>query len=77
MLTQASGFLRPRFGDRVTFSRADIQDLVIAELVDAIEREDVRSAVMTDFTEMAATDNPPFLLDNWRLSLSARRPLAT
>jgi hypothetical protein len=31
---------------------------------------------MTEITALAASDNPAFTLDYWRLNLMARRPLA-
>jgi trans-aconitate methyltransferase len=36
MLAEAEAHLRPEFGDRVSFLQADIQDLALAEPVDAI-----------------------------------------
>ena len=36
MLAEAAAHLIPRFGDRVTFLHADVQDLVLPEQVDAI-----------------------------------------
>jgi trans-aconitate methyltransferase len=52
------------------------RSVVLRAHLDAIADDNVRQAFMAELTDLAATDDPPFTLDYWRLNLAARRPAA-
>jgi trans-aconitate 2-methyltransferase len=53
-----------------------VQHVVLLEHLHALPNAAARTRFMDELTRMAATDEPPFTLDYWRLNLSARRPAA-
>lgn len=61
-----------------SFSGADeylefIRDVCVREHVARLPRDD-RLAFLRELTAAAAGDTPPFMLDYWRLNITARRP---
>ncbi|HUO13907.1 MAG TPA: class I SAM-dependent methyltransferase [Verrucomicrobiae bacterium] len=51
-----------------------VRNIVLRRHLERIPHEDERSEFMQSLTEQAALDDPPFLLDYWRLNLRGRIP---
>jgi trans-aconitate 2-methyltransferase len=65
-----------------TFSDASayrefVTSVVLLAHLDALSDDLTRQAFMTEITDLARGDDPPFALDYWRLNMSAVRPLAS
>jgi len=54
--------------------REFISNVVFLINLKRLPNERLRDQCVAKLTEMAAVDNPPFLLDYWRLNLRGRRP---
>jgi trans-aconitate 2-methyltransferase len=57
--------------------REFVTSVVLRAHLDALGDESTRQAFMTEITNLASDDDPPFTLDYWRLNMSAVRPLAS
>lgn len=64
------------FADAASY-REFVTSVVLRAHLDALDGETARTEFMTDITVQAANDDPPFILDYWRLNLTARRPPAS
>jgi len=51
-----------------------VRNIILRRHLEQIPSEDLRSEFMANLTEQAARDDPPFLLDYWRLNLQGRKP---
>lgn len=51
-----------------------VRNIILRQHLQCIPREDIRAQFMAILTEMASKDNPPFVLDYWRLNLRGRVP---
>lgn len=59
--------------DRATFS-AFLANVIYREHLSTIEDEHLRTEFIESLTDQAEHDDPPFLLDYWRLNMHATRP---
>jgi trans-aconitate methyltransferase len=66
---------RPVRFDEAEAFREFVTSVVLRAHLDAIDNPASRLALVDELTAMAAKDDPPFLLDYWRLNISAQRPL--
>lgn len=64
------------FADSAAFQEF-VTSVVLRAHLDAIASESARAAFMAEITARAAADDPPFLLDYWRLNIAACRPPAS
>jgi len=64
------------FPDSPAFSEF-VRSVVLHTHLNALPDDATRDAFMAEITTMAATDDPPFTLDYWRLNLAATRPQAS
>lgn len=51
-----------------------VRNIILRRHLEQIPTEDLRGEFMARMTEMAAGDDPPFMLDYWRLNLRGRVP---
>ena len=51
-----------------------VRNIILRRHLESIPTEDLRTEFMATLTEQAAGDDPPFLLDYWRLNLRGRVP---
>jgi trans-aconitate methyltransferase len=56
--------------------REFLRAAVLPAHLDALPDEATRAAFLDELTALAAADDPPFILDYWRLNLDAARPTA-
>jgi trans-aconitate 2-methyltransferase len=61
----------PTLLDDVQQYKEFVSNVILRQHLAAIPREELRTAFIQNLAEQAAGDNPPFLLDYWRLNLSA------
>lgn len=61
------------FSDAPSFTEF-VQSVVLREHLDAIPDQVERQIFLSELAGMAATDDPPFTIDYWRLNLQGRRP---
>lgn len=61
------------FADAAEF-REFVRSVVLRAHLDALPDEAIGDEFMDEITALAAGDDPPFMLDYWRLNLAARRP---
>lgn len=61
----------PTVLDDAQLYREFISNIIFRRHVAVLPGEDLRAAFIDTLVERAAADNPPFLLDYWRLNLSA------
>lgn len=50
-----------------------VKTVIVRTYLDQLPDEDLRQQYVSALADQAATDDPPFLLDYWRLNLSARK----
>lgn len=55
--------------------RAYLSTVVFGSHLDRLPDEHLRREFVETLTEQAASDDPPFLLDYWRLNMQGRRPV--
>lgn len=51
-----------------------VESVILHRHLDRIPTAELRQNLMAELTGQAAADDPPFLLDYWRLNLQARKP---
>jgi len=51
-----------------------VRTVIVRAHLDRLPDPDVRDQYVSELAERAAADDPPFLLDYWRLNLAGRRP---
>lgn len=51
-----------------------VRTIIARAHLDCLPDQDQRGQYVSQLADLAAADDPPFLLDYWRLNLSARRP---
>jgi trans-aconitate 2-methyltransferase len=51
-----------------------IRAVIVRAHLDRLPRPDLQDQYVSELADQAAADDPPFLLDYWRLNLSARKP---
>ena len=51
-----------------------LKTVIVRTHLETIPEPDLRAQYVSDLADQAAADDPPFMLDYWRLNLSARRP---
>jgi trans-aconitate 2-methyltransferase len=51
-----------------------LKTVIVRTHLDRIPEPDLRAQYVSDLADQAAADDPPFMLDYWRLNLSARKP---
>lgn len=61
-------------GDATEF-RTFMANIVFREHLEQIQSESGRDAFLAELTELAASDDPAFLLDYWRLNMRGERPV--
>ncbi len=64
----------PTILDDATTYREFVRDVVLRAHLDRLADDAARDALLDALTERAASDDPPFFLDYWRLNLAGRRP---
>jgi hypothetical protein len=52
-----------------------IASVIFREHLAQVPDDELRAWFLASLTEQAASDDPPFLIDYWRLNLRGRRPL--
>jgi len=62
-----------RFDNAEEFQRF-VESVILHRHLDRIPTPELRQNLMAELTRQAATDDPPFLLDYWRLNLQGRKP---
>lgn len=62
-----------RFDTAEEFRRF-IESVILHRHLERIPTQELRQNLLADLTRQAAADDPPFLLDYWRLNLQGRRP---
>ncbi len=60
-------------GDAAEF-RTFMANIVFREHIEQIASENGRDAFLDELTDLASADDPPFLLDYWRLNMRGERP---
>lgn len=50
-----------------------VESVILQRHLERLPQPDLRENLLTELTRQATNDNPPFLLDYWRLNLQARR----
>jgi len=51
-----------------------VKTVIVRTHLERLPGEDLREQYVSDLADHAAKDDPPFLLDYWRLNLTARKP---
>jgi trans-aconitate 2-methyltransferase len=51
-----------------------VKTVIVRTHLERLPDEDLREQYVSDLADQAAKDDPPFLLDYWRLNLTARKP---
>jgi trans-aconitate 2-methyltransferase len=51
-----------------------VESVILRDHLERIPVPELRPQFLSELTRQAASDDPPFLLDYWRLNLQARRP---
>lgn len=54
-----------------------VRTVIVRVHLDRLPHPDLQDQYVSQLADQAATDDPPFLLDYWRLNLSARKPWDT
>jgi trans-aconitate 2-methyltransferase len=62
-----------RFDTGAEFQRF-VESVILHRHLERLPNAELRQSFMGELTRQAAADDPPFLLDYWRLNLQARRP---
>ena len=61
------------FDDRRHYTEF-LKTVIVRTHLERIDQPDLRAQYVSDLADRAAADDPPFMLDYWRLNLSARKP---
>jgi trans-aconitate 2-methyltransferase len=64
----------PTVLDGATQYREFVSNIILHRHLEKLPTDDLRNEFMSALTEQAANDDPPFLLDYWRLNLCGRVP---
>jgi trans-aconitate methyltransferase len=51
-----------------------VKTVIVRTHLERIDEPDLRAQYVSDLADQAAADDPPFMLDYWRLNLSGRKP---
>jgi trans-aconitate 2-methyltransferase len=51
-----------------------VRTVIVRAHVDRLPDPDLRDQYVSDLADLSAADDPPFLLDYWRLNLTAKKP---
>jgi len=62
----------PTVLDDAAYFREFVRNIILRRHLERVPGEDRRARFIERLTEQAAADDPPFLLDYWRLNLRGR-----